>query len=1450
MVFACKHIFPFIVLVLLVANAMAQPRCKVEYFSTENGLSHQAVTSTIKDHEGFMWFGSWDGINRFDGRSFVSFKSFPGDQSQLGNDRIDQIVEDQSDHLWMQAYDRQIYRFDKKSEQFLPLSGFINKDDKQKITFSRILLADNGRVWLQTEKDGLYCVPQKDITPGAIVPYKKGLPADHSLPASTINFFYKDSEKKIWVGTPAGLACLVQSASGDYKNSPLHVTGITDADFTVVKEDKECLYFGTADGRLIICNKKLNTFTPCKISGNRLQGLLRSALADVIYATTAAGQLITFNLGDHTITTASYSPTEQLFSMYEDRKGCLWLEPRSLGIIRFDPVSRSFNHFFRANTDKLNVINNHVRVWEDGNGLIWVFMKGGGFGYYNAANGTIDYTLYTSDAGIATLPNNVYSVYFDKAGVCWLTTNERQLIKIILQSNVFKQQLLIDPGSSKFDNEIRGICYDNDNRLWMGTKNGKLFIYQNGKNVKGLFDNEPAEGLGMVYAIMQDSHGNIWLGTKANGLYKAVPVNKERSRYHLQHFLPDNKNGGSMPCHEIYALLEDKQGRIWIGSFDKGVYLVKQDQDNVQFIPGVVLFKNYPKEVFQKVRHLSLDASGNIWAGTTNGLLLLKTSGQTMPAACAMYQKIPGNKNSLGNNDIQFILCDSKKRMWLATSGGGVCLAMGDQPFQSLQFRNYTTKDGMPNDYVLSAAEDAQGNLWLATENGLSRFNPKKMIFRNYDSYDGLPRASFSEAAACSRLPDGQLVFGTTRGSLSFDPAGINDNRVSANIAFTSLQINNEDAGSLRNDSELTLKYNQNIISIDYAILDQRAGNRHALVYRLLGFDSAWYSDRQQRRTTYTNLPPGHYVFEVKSLSTDLYSNTPFKSVAITILPPPWKTGWAYIIYILFVGALLAVIRRYALAMMRLRNKVAIEKRLAAMKVNFFTNISHELRTPLTLIINPIEQLLRKEKLSKEGAAWVDVARKNANRMVRFINQLLDLRKVESNRATLHNSRVEIVSFVKKITDHFAEALNSKHIKLDITASQPEVVAWVDAEKLDIVIFNLLANAVKFTPEGKTITISISQLPAEQSFLLVVSDQGPGVDAGKLKDIFDLFYEADHPATTQKGSGIGLALSKELVHLHGGHIWAVNNENGGLTVSVKIKLGAGNDKPGEPVVEEMHHEAHLYPELEYTELPHAVTSPENPQAPLVLLVEDNDELRLFLSSQLSEFYRVEVAGNGEEGFKKAVQLIPDLILSDIMMPVMDGIQMLDKIKNDINTSHIPVVLLSARYSIESRIEGLRYGADCYITKPFHNEFLMASIDNLLRQRKKLFNSLVNKKPATELSPSPIVVTSGDETFLKEVIRVVEEKMTDPGFNMETVAESMNMSRSAFYKKFKSLTGLTTVEFVRDMRLQRAKQYFDAGSTNIAEVAYWSGFNNPKYFSTCFREKYQVSPSDYLKTLTR
>jgi signal transduction histidine kinase/ligand-binding sensor domain-containing protein/CheY-like chemotaxis protein/AraC-like DNA-binding protein len=1467
-VIACKQKTTlFALLILLITKVVAQPRGKMEYYSTENGLSHQAVTCMLKDREGFMWFGTWDGINRFDGHTFVSYKSSPGDLSQLGSGRVDHIVEDQSNHLWIEAYDRQIYRFDKKNGQFMSLSTIINPKGKQKITFRKILSAGNGWVWLQSANDGLFCVPQTDeLSQQRVSRYQKGLAPEYQLPSNVINFFHADGEKRIWVGTSEGLACFALSASGIYVNSKtISLQIAAGKDFTAVDEDAGHLYFGAADGNLFIYDKKTNSFFVRKIADGPLNGLLRSKKNDCIYATGNAGKVISYQLKDGKIKSFTYGPKESLTTLYEDKKGCLWIAPEKEGVVRFDPAAMSFNYYFRESTDRLQQVRNHVTVIEDNNGVTWVHMRGGGFGYYNDANRSFNYVLLTPDAGPASLPATNYEVNYDTAGVFWLTTNERQLIKVLLQSNVFEQQLLVEQPVSKYDNEIRGMYYDNKNRLWLGTKGGKVYVYQDGKLITGIFDNEPAAALGPVYSILHDSRGNMWLGTKGNGLYKAVPLNKEETRYHLIHFLPDKSNSNSLPCNEIYALLEDKPGRIWMGSFDKGLFLIQEDGDAIQFLQTGNAFKNYPKEVTLKIRHMALDAAGNMWIGTTNGLLLLDAGDGHSPVnRCAVYRKIPGNRQSLGYSDIQFIYRDSKNRMWLATSGGGFCRADGNQPFTSLTFRNYTTKDGMPNDYVLGCAEDQQGNLWIATENGLCRFDPENESFRNYDSYFGLPRVSFSEAAVCRSVHTGRLFYGSNRGYITFEPDRIknNNSRIAANIVFTGLRINNENVQPGLNEllkqdinyaADITLRHNQSIISIDYAILDNRAGKRHALVYRLLGFDNVWHDDGRQRRATYTNLPPGQYVFEVKSAATDQYSNMPYRRLAITILPPPWKTWWAYLLYVLFLALLLFFIRRTALAMIRLRNKIAVEQKLAALKVNFFTNVSHELRTPLTLIVNPIEQLAKKEKLSLEGIAYVEIARKNAARMIRFINQLLDLRKIENNKATLHVSRVEIVSFVNKIGDHFRAELERRSIRLKIIAEQEQLIAWADAEKLDVVIYNLLANAVKFTPEGKVITIIISSLAAEQCFTIEVRDQGPGVQKEKLQEIFELFYEGDQQAfSAQKGSGIGLALSKELVQLHQGSICAENNAGGGLAVTVKLKLGNDHFKQEEISLTDIQHVSSGYEQASVPQslpIPVANAAPANTGAPLLLLVEDNDDLRAFLENQLSERYRVEVAKDGSAGLQKALQLIPDLIVSDIMMPVMDGIQMLDKIKNNIDTSHIPVVLLSARHSIESQIEGLRYGADYYITKPFNNEFLIAAIDNLLQQRKKLFDTLVNNKTAIELSPAPVVLTSADENFLKEVISIVEEKMTDPGFNLETVAESMKMSRSTFYKKFKSLAGIVPVEFVRDMRLQRARQYLDAGHTNISDVAYLSGFSSPKYFSTCFREKYQVSPSDYIKAKT-
>jgi signal transduction histidine kinase/CheY-like chemotaxis protein/AraC-like DNA-binding protein len=808
---------------------------------------------------------------------------------------------------------------------------------------------------------------------------------------------------------------------------------------------------------------------------------------------------------------------------------------------------------------------------------------------------------------------------------------------------------------------------------------------------------------------------------------------------------------------------------------------------------------------------------------------------------------------------VQYIYRDTKNRIWLATAGGGLNRVVGLSN-GVLKVKVFTKEDGLPSDYILSIVEDKAHDLWLGTENGISRLDPEQQRFRNYDSYNGLPKTGLSEAASL-RLPNGDLFFGCINGYLTFSPAAITDQKISAKMALTGFQVNNKELSpdekrptlniDINEAKLIDLNYNENIISIDFAVLDYRSNNKQQYAYRLQGFDTEWQSVKNQRRATYTNLSPGHYVFEVKSTNADLYQSIPVKTLAINIAPPPWRTVWAYLLYLVLFGILIEVIRRVVFTMIRLRNKIALEQRLTELKLSFFTNISHELRTPLTLIVNPIEEIAREENLSAKGQEYITVVRRNANRMVRFINQLLYFRKAQSGNMNMQVSHTDIIAMVNYIVGYFSELAREKQIELLVYPKVKELYAWVDAEKIDIVIYNLLANALKFTANHTVVRVEIDHDPAQQIFTIQVIDEGPGVPNDKLKDIFELYYELDkEPGNHLEGTGIGLALCKEIIGLHHGKIAARNGSDRGLIVMLTLQTGKEHFNHGERIIDEL--SDHLKtataqpvlaaPDVEY------IANEKHVGRPVVLVVDDNGELRKFLADQLSGFYQVLEAGDGKQGLKMALEFVPDLILSDVMMPVMDGIALLNKLKNNETTSHIPVVLLTAKSSVEHQIEGLKYGADYYITKPFQTDFILASIANLLKQRQKIFESLLASKKTIELSPGAIFITSKDESFLKEIIEIVEKGMIDPDFNIEVVAESIGMGRTTFYKKFKSLTNLAPIEFVRDMRLKRGKQLLDAGGYNISEIAYTVGFNSAKYFSTCFKEDYGISPSEYLKGL--
>jgi signal transduction histidine kinase/ligand-binding sensor domain-containing protein/DNA-binding response OmpR family regulator len=1440
---------------LTVVSLLAQPRCKIEHYSTEDGLSHDIITTIFKDSEGFMWFGTWNGINRFDGQRFVTYKSSPGDQSYLKSPRIDQIVEDGFLQLWIVGYDGQVYRFNKRTEKLLPLNAIINLPPKRKYTFKRILSTRNGRIWIETQDEGLVLVTSPQTDTSGFYTYQEGASKEFSLPSNKIHFFKELKNGIIWVGTDKGLVSLRKDEKGIYKNMtgtyvPSGVAYTCMA--TTTKED--ALWFGMGDGRLLLSlpNGDISILQPCR---SALHALKYNNDLTALFATSAGGELVAIDVNDpspsYHITKLINDPGNSLFSIYEDRSGYLWVEPQKEGVIRINPSTGKMKTYRQRNNTRYVFPKDHYTVLEDNQNRVWVSLKGGGFGYYDSVSDKVEYFYNEPGAPNHLFSNNVGVWYYDPAGLLWIRTDERGVEKITFQQNAFDQQLLEHPGAFQSDNEVRGVWEDRKKRLWMGAKSAKLYVLENGRPANIQFVNMPAQGIGLVYTIMQDRTGAVWLGTKTHGLYKAVPLNKEQTKYQLYNYTVNANDPLSISSNEIYALLEDKAGRIWAGSFENGLNLIVNDGNRVSFLHDRHALSDYPTNIFRKVRHMAEDKQGNIWVATTDGLIIVNANSARF--TYAMYQKIPGDQYSLGNNDIQYIYRDSQNTMWLATSGGGLNQAMGDDPMKGLKFKVYTTQDGLPNDYLVSCAEDNGHHLWIATQTGLSRFDIQHKTFRNYNSNDGVPPYSFSEAAGLRRA-NGHLVFGTLKGYLIFDPKAIVAHPIHAEMAFTNLQINNTDVVTGRNNilpfsinhtQKLTLKHNQNIISIDYTVLDYRSGDKQLYAYRLQGFDTGWHYNRSEHRATYTNLPPGGYVFEVKSMNHELYSNGPVKRMHITIFPPWWKTWWAYLLYVLVAIIILEIVRRATVTNLRLRHRIAVEKKLAELKLNFFTNVSHELRTPLTLILNPIEEIGKQQNLTPQSRQYVEVVRKNAQRMARFVNQLLDLRKLQSGKGIIHPSRVEVVSFVKSIGEYFLELAREKHIDFQVVSGQQEIEAWLDLDKIETVIYNLVANAFKFTPDGKAIRVHVSQLPQHNKIQIEVSDQGKGVPPEMLDKIFELFYEEQVTENKQKGTGIGLALSKEMITLHGGSITAQNNADGGLTVTVTLSVGKAQAAATTPTF--LQHAEATDEMLAGFEAPVAGSTVEaNGNLPLLLVVEDNADLQAFLKTQLNTLYRVETADNGEEGLAKAIELQPDLVLSDIMMPKMNGIEMLDKLKNTVATSHIPVILLTAKSAIESQIEGLDYGADYYITKPFRHDFLVAAIRNLINQRKKILNSLLEGKKTIQLEPSEVTITSRDEAFLQQIVAIVEEKMADVDFNIDTVAETVAMGRTTFYRKFKGLTGLAPVEFVREMRLKRAKQLLDADSGNISEIAYSVGFNNAKYFSTCFKGRFGVTPSEYVR----
>jgi signal transduction histidine kinase/DNA-binding response OmpR family regulator len=847
------------------------------------------------------------------------------------------------------------------------------------------------------------------------------------------------------------------------------------------------------------------------------------------------------------------------------------------------------------------------------------------------------------------------------------------------------------------------------------------------------------------------------------------------------------------------------------------------------------------------------DRSGNLWVGTAIGLTMFEKK-----STQALQYHHYNNSNGLSNNNVITLLEDSKGRIWVGTREG---LNVFDHKKNS--FRSFSLKDGLPDNTVLTILEDHKHNLWITTPNGLcnlvlnneAKVEDLSFTVINYDETNNLQDREFNDNAAL-RTRSGELIFGGPSGFNIIDPARIQRPQGDPKIVFTNLQIlnNNIEVGEEVNNriilnealpeiEKIKLKHKENIFSIEFAALDFSHSSRSKYAYKLEGFNDEWlYTDGLQRKATYTNLDPGSYVLKVKVLNSNGEWSKE-KVLHIRITPPFWRTPLAYLIYTAFVAGILLLARRITVDRAHMRFEVKQQRKeaermqaLDTMKTKFFTNVSHEFRTPLSLIISPLDKIIKNIN-DPEQKKQLHLVHRNAKRLLNLVNQLLDFRKMEVQEFKLHPVVGDIVKFIKDISFSFSDISEKKNIEYIFESNVSTLEIYFDKDKLEKILFNLLSNAYKYTPDNGKVSVRLEYRPEEEkegSFAIHVCDTGIGIPKDKQERIFERFFQHDVPESmVNQGSGIGLSITREFVKLHNGTITVNSEPDKGSCFTVVLPARKISDAINQSAVSEKIMPSEVVEETE--------NESGNNKKKTILLVEDNEDFRFYLKDNLKTLYNVEEAANGKEGLEKVRKLNPELVVSDIMMPLMNGIELARKIKSDTITAHIPVILLTAVGSEEVQMEGYDIGINDYITKPFTFEILASRIKNLLAQQKLLKK---NFQKQLEVNPSEITITPLDELFMKQALAAVEKNIGNPDYSVEDLSRDMHMSRVALYKKILALTGKAPLEFIRTIRLKRGAQLLEKSGMTIAEIAYEVGFNNPKNFSKYFKEEFKVLPSQY------
>lgn len=1291
------------------ARAYAQPPegMKFRHFSVRQGLSDGHVNALVQDERGYLWIGTTNGLNRFNGYSFKVFRNDPTDPNTLAGNNIQCLFIDSGGKIWAGLLGGRVSCYDPQLETFRNYICYFTTEETDG-DVSAITEDDRGYLWVTVDRRGLV---RLDPESGDIIRYEHDPDNPSSLSHNAVTGIAKGANGKMWVTSWGGGLDLFDPQTGTFTHYPY--PGESDARYTQLK----CLLL--------------------------------------------------------------------------DSEGDIWLGSTYLGVFYLGTEHEQWKHF--PGGFDYHMAGTAVQAMAEGpdsdiwvgfaNGLSVYHRNTGAFSTFETENG--EYGLQSQDVSCLLSGND---------GSMWVGTSSGlyQYNPSLIQ---FGQVLL--PGGEVSDDYIQQVLQDSKGGLWIRTREGLFYYANKGSLTAGqIWESWGAEENGR--ALFEDSRGHVWIGNNASVV---IRYDLDRGRTAV---IP-------IPLRTTKGFYEDSDGIIWIAT-ELGLLSYDPEMEAVReplFSSGDLIFPS------DKTNAVLRDSYGNLWVGTGGGLKCYST-GEKLVRTYTIT-----DSSSLSDNDITALYEDSRGILWIGTASG---LDRYDREKDSFTLvRRPGERAGFP---VMGIVEDDQGTLWMTTSSGLVMYHPEEESLHFFDEDDGLPSRVFVRGALC-KTPEGEILAGTAEGAVRFRPEEIVLRHAVPQAQIEDFLISSRHVapgpGSVLSKvvgltDKVRLNHRQSTLTFQFAAVDYLYPGKIYYAYRLAGADKEWlYTGPSNRQATYVNLPPGSYTFEVEALDDHGDRGVPAR-LEIDITPPFYRTVWAYILYALLLVALVAEL----LLRIKRRNDREMERLLATqqhemdeLKFKFFTNISHEFRTSLTLIMGPLEYLMRDKQA--EGYSLMEIMRRSAERLRRLVNQLLDFRKIDAGKMEVFDTTQDLVPFLRELFDTYGYYAGEKDLEYVFTTDADSLVMAFDKDKVDKMVYNLLSNAFKYTDKGGKVTLDLTHTGEEVA--IRVTDNGAGISKEAVENLFVRFYQAtDSRAIYRGGSGLGLNMTHELAVLMGGRI-EVESEPGkgsAFTIHLPLKVSGQADLPAESSLPE--------------EGPEVIPEPTEREKELILVVEDNPDMQAYIRTVIGDTYHLAVASDGKEGLERAVELMPDIVISDVMMPRMDGLQMFAHIKEDERISHIPVILLTAIQDEERIASSLQLGIDDYVTKPFSPALLLARISRILDTRKEMWE----KK------------TYSTHPFAVKLTEIITERLSDSSLSLEYLAGQLNMSASQLTRKTKSIMDTTPYSLIIKLRMEQAVRYLKEGEYNISETAYRCGYQEISNFSRAFTRYWGESPSQYLK----